>query len=162
MSEAERNWPGLAGRIENGGHILPVRVYFEDTDFTGIVYHGSYVRWCERGRSDFLRLLGINHTALLRGDDGRAEANFVVRRIEMDYLRPAYIDDVLEVHSRTHEIGAATLTLAQTVMRGAEALMRAKVQVVLLSRAGRPLRLDKHIRDAFGVDDPSGKERTRN
>ena len=72
---AER-WPDLAGRVLSDAsgrrrHVLPVRVYFEDTDFSGLVYHGSYVRWCERGRSDFLRLIGNDHKALSEGAGGR-------------------------------------------------------------------------------------------
>ena len=74
MSDTDKKWPDLAGRLdvtaEGRSHVLPVRVYFEDTDFSGLVYHASYVRWCERGRSDFLRLLGNNHHALMQGGDG--------------------------------------------------------------------------------------------
>src|SRR5512134_4143116 len=84
-------WPDLAGRlIEDAGgrrHILAVRVYFEDTDFSGLVYHASYLRWCERGRSDFLRLLGVRHADLIAPGDGAEPAAFVVRRLEIDYLR---------------------------------------------------------------------------
>jgi acyl-CoA thioester hydrolase len=83
------NWPDLAGRlIEDAagrGHVLPVRVYFEDTDFSGLVYHASYVRWCERGRSDFLRLLGGDHRRLIDGSDGAEPAAFVVRRNDVRF-----------------------------------------------------------------------------
>ena len=68
MSDRDDRWPDLAGRLIPGGHVLPVRVYFEDTDFSGVVYHGSYIRFMERGRSDFLRLLGVGHDALDRGE----------------------------------------------------------------------------------------------
>src|SRR6476620_8093939 len=99
------DWPDLAGRIltDAGGrrrHVLPIRVYFEDTDFSGLVYHGSYVRWCERGRSDFLRLLGNDHQALIKGAAGREPAAFVVRRMTLEFLRPARIDEILEVTTR--------------------------------------------------------------
>ena len=93
-------WPDLAGRVVSDAdgrrHVLPIRVYFEDTDFSGLVYHGSYVRWCERGRSDFLRLMGNDHQALIAGGAGREPAAFVVRRMHLEYLKPARIDEVLE------------------------------------------------------------------
>src|SRR5262249_30420902 len=82
--ERER-WPDLAGRIEGETHILPIRVYFEDTDCGGVVYHANFVKFCERGRSDFIRLLGVSHQGLANPEQGEP-AIFVVRRIEMDYL----------------------------------------------------------------------------
>ncbi len=105
-------WPDLAGRlIDEAGvrrHILPIRVYFEDTDFSGLVYHASYVRWCERGRSDFLRLAGNDHRGLIDGSGSREPAAFVVRRMNMEYRRPARIDEVLEVTTSLKETGAAS------------------------------------------------------
>ncbi len=74
-------WPDLSGRLVDTGHILPVRVYFEDTDFSGFVYHTAYMRWCERGRSDYLRLLGVHHNALAEGAFAGEPCAFVVRRI---------------------------------------------------------------------------------
>lgn len=146
-------WPDLAGRIvQHDGervHHLPVRVYFEDTDFSGLVYHGSYVRFCERGRSDFLRLLGNDHAGLLSGQDGREPAAFVVRRLTLDYLRPAQIDDVLEVRTRLKSMTAAALLLDQRVFRGEHELCRAEVMVVLVSRSGKVMRLSKALRSAF-------------
>ena len=142
-------WPDLAGRIEGDAHILPVRVYFEDTDFTGLVYHANFLRFFERGRSDFLRLLGINHNHLLQ-DGGTGEpAVFVVRRIEIDYLRPAGIDELLEISTRCTEIGGAKLVLTQEASRGQTVLARTKVTVVLISRSGRPQRIGALVRDAF-------------
>jgi len=137
-------WPDLAGRLVNRdgaqAHVLPVRVYFEDTDFSGLVYHASYVRWCERGRSDFLRLLGSEHRALIEGTGGEPAA-FVVRRLNLEYLKPARIDDVLEVTTRAKSMTAATLVLAQTVSRDGQALCEAEVTVVLVSVGGKVLRL---------------------
>ncbi len=72
----ERGWPDLAGRIDGRRHILPVRVYFEDTDFSGFVYHTSYLRWCERGRSDLLRLLGVHHSDLVAPGERRDPGSF--------------------------------------------------------------------------------------
>lgn len=139
MSEgAPQDWPHLAGRLEAGRHVLPVRVYYEDTDFSGLVYHASYLRFMERGRSDMIRLLGVHHSALAR--EG-ARLAFVVRRMEIDFLRPARIDDLLEVITEPAGNTAATITLAQTVSRSGEALVRARVQIVLVDEKGRPKRL---------------------
>ncbi|MCO5089275.1 MAG: YbgC/FadM family acyl-CoA thioesterase [Methylobacteriaceae bacterium] len=143
-----RDWPDLAGRIEGDTHVLPVRVYFEDTDFTGLVYHANYLKFCERGRSDFIRNLGIDHRSLEKPEQGDP-AVFVVRRIEVDYLKPASIDEVLEVVTRCAEIGGATLILSQEVRREAVVLARLKVSVVLVSKAGKPQRLGRLVREAL-------------
>jgi acyl-CoA thioester hydrolase len=138
-------WPDLAGRIEGDTHVLPVRVYFEDTDFTGLVYHANFLKFCERGRSDFIRLLGIDHRSLASPKDGEP-AVFVVRRIEIDYLKPARIDEVLEVVTRCAEVGGATLVLSQEICRDGAVLARAKVSVVLVSEKGKPQRLGRMVR----------------
>lgn len=142
-------WPDLAGRIQDKRHILPIRVYFEDTDFTGLVYHASYIRWCERGRSDFVRLLGLDHHTLMTPQDGSDSCAFVVRHLEADYLRPAKIDDILEVITECDEIGGASLSLAQKIMRGDDVLIKVKVKVVLISDKGKPQRLGTLANDAF-------------
>ena len=142
-------WPDLAGRIINGRHILPLRVYYEDTDFSGLVYHASYLRWCERGRSDFVRLLGLHQKALFEGEGPGGERFFVVRAMELDFLRPALMDDVLEVVSQVEEVGAAKVRLCQTVERGDQVLFRAKVTIVLINTEGRPARISEAIKGAF-------------
>ncbi len=151
---SKHSWPDLAGRLvtvaERRGHVLPVRVYFEDTDFSGLVYHASYVRWCERGRSDFLRLLGNDHRDLIDGGDGREPAAFVVRRMALEFLKPARIDEVLEVETRVKEIGAAHLVLDQRIRRDGAALFTAEVMVVLVSVSGKPLRIASALKAAFG------------
>ena len=141
-------WPDLAGRIEGETHVLPVRVYFEDTDFTGLVYHANFLKFCERGRSDFIRLLGIDHRSLASPSEGEPSV-FVVRRIEIDYLKPARIDEVLEVVTSCAEIGSASLKLAQDVRRDGTLIARALVSVVLVSRSGKPQRLGALVRDAL-------------
>jgi acyl-CoA thioester hydrolase len=146
---SEAGWPDLAGRIEGGRHILPVRVYFEDTDFSGLVYHASYLRWCERGRSDLLRLLGVRHADLIAPGEGAEPAAFVVRRLEIDYLRPARIDDVLEVTTECAEISGAFLLLVQQVRRLDVPLCKVVAKVVLISQSGKPMRLPPAVRDAF-------------
>jgi acyl-CoA thioester hydrolase len=150
-ASSEPRWPDLAGRIEGGRHILPVRVYFEDTDFSGLVYHASYLRWCERGRSDLLRLLGVRHADLIAPGEGAEPAAFVVRRLEIDYLRPARIDDVLEVSTETAEMSGAYLLLIQHVRRGDVTLCKVVVKVVLVSQSGKPMRLPPAVRDAFAA-----------
>lgn len=151
-------WPDLAGRLVDDAtgrhHVLPVRVYFEDTDFAQVAYHASYVRWCERGRSDFLRLLGTDARRLIDGSDSHEPAAFVVRRMNMDFLRPGRIDDLLEVTTRVKTLGGASVTLTQTVSRGAERLFEAEVTVVLVAVSGKPLRLSSAIRHAFGHTEP--------
>jgi acyl-CoA thioester hydrolase len=153
MSAGEQAWPDLAGRLvddSNGRrHVLPVRVYFEDTDFSGLVYHGSYVRWCERGRSDFLRLVGNDHRRLIDGEAGGEPSTFVVRRMRFEFLRPARIDEILEITTRVKEVGAATLILDQRISRHDAELCQAEVTVVLMSKSGKVLRLSKLIRGAL-------------
>jgi len=153
--EVPHRWPDLAGCIiEDGGgrrHVLPVRVYFEDTDFSGLVYHATYLRWCERGRSDFLRLMGNDHQALIAGAGGREPAAFVVRRMHLEYLKPARIDEVLEVTTRAKDATAATLTLDQRISRDGIDLFTAEVMVVLISASGKPMRLSSALRQALQI-----------
>jgi len=157
VAQALQDWPDLAGRLVAGdggrpSHRLPVRVYFEDTDFSGVVYHATYLRWCERGRSDFLRLLGNDHQALLEGRDG-SPAAFVVRRMTLDFKKPARIDDVLEVATRLAEMSTAVLTLDQSVTRDGMKLFEARVEVVLVSLQGKPQRLSQRLREVFALTD---------
>jgi acyl-CoA thioester hydrolase len=140
--------PAIAGRMVDGRHMLPVRVYYEDTDFAGHVYHANYLKFCERGRSDFIRLLSIDHQSLAAGKMGEPGV-FVVRHIEIDYLKPAQVDEVLEVVTRCADIGGASLKLAQEVRRGETLVARARVTVVLVSSSGKPQRIGALIRSAL-------------
>jgi acyl-CoA thioester hydrolase len=148
-------WPDIAGRIirdaDGQRHILPVRVYFEDTDAGGVVYHASFVRYAERGRTDFLRLLGTDARHLIDGTDNAEPAAFVVRRMTFDYARPGRMDDLLEVETRVKALGAASVTLDQTVSRDGERLVSAEVIVVLVAISGKPLRLSGTVREAFAA-----------
>jgi acyl-CoA thioester hydrolase len=135
------NWADLSGRISQAGHVLPVRVYFEDTDFSGFVYHTSYMRWCERGRSDYLRLLGITHNALQDGAFAGEPCFFAVRRLNAEFLKAAHIDDLLEVRTAPAELTKASIVLRQTIEREGQPVFRLQVQCVLLSIGGRLLRL---------------------
>ena len=127
-------WPDLAGRREGAVHVLPVRVYYEDTDAGGVVYHANYLKFCERARSDCLRVLGIHQNSL-------EDMFFVVRRMTCDFLKPARLDDLLEVETRFIEMAGARLELDQRVMLNGNTLFKALVTVALIDGRGRPKRL---------------------
>ena len=131
-----------AGRFVGRVHHLPVRVYYEDTDFTGLVYHANYVRYFERGRSDFLRLAGVGHAELLEQDEPLA---FVVAELNIRYARPARIDDALVVRTRYEAIKGPRLIIRQTVERDGEVLCRADVTAVCIHLDGRPRRPTKRL-----------------
>lgn len=139
----------LAGTLTPTGHALRIRVYFEDTDFSGAVYHASYLRFLERGRSDFLRLLGVWHHALAKDD-----LVFAVRRMAIDFDRPARIDDVVEVRTAVEELGGASVVLRQAIVRGEDTLIRAMVTVALLGSDGRVKRFPAAIRAALTPQNP--------
>lgn len=145
-------WPDLAGKIENGHHVMAVRVYYEDTDFSGVVYHASYLRFMERGRTDFLRLLGVDHRALFEeaGQEAPGFA-FVVRSMNIEYLKPAHMDDVLTIVTSPVEIAGASLTLKQEVFRGETLLLEAMVKAAFVS-GGRARRIPEALRKAMSPD----------
>lgn len=130
-------------------HSFPVRVYYEDTDAGGVVYYANYLRFAERARTELLRELGFDHTALLR-DEGLV---FAVRGCEAEYLRPARLDDLLEVRSRFVEATGASLWLDQTVTRDGETLVELKLRLVCLRADGRPARLPSVLRMAISAGD---------
>ncbi len=140
---AGTTWPDLAGRIVDGEHVLPVRIYHEDTDFTGLVYHAAYVRFMERGRSDMLRVLAISQRELAEEGDA---AGFVVRRMTIDYRRPARIEDVIEVRTSAITLKGASITLYQSIWTNDTYLVGALVQVALIAGDGRPLRIGGRLR----------------
>lgn len=116
-------------------HLLPVRIYYEDTDFTGLVYHANYLRYFERGRSDFLRLAGVHHAELAAGAE---PLGFAVRRMSLDFIRPARIDEALLVRTEFQSMRGPRVFVAQTLERGAEILVTAAVEVCCISLTGRP------------------------
>jgi acyl-CoA thioester hydrolase len=124
-----------AGWLEGREHVLPVRVYYEDTDFTGVVYHGNYARYFERGRSDFLRVCGVAHTDLLAHDPPSA---FTVARLEIDFKRPARIDDALLVRTSYEAVRGPRLFIAQSIVCDGVLLAQAKVVAAFIDMAGRP------------------------
>jgi len=142
----------LAGRLIAGGHTMPVRVYYEDTDFTGIVYHANYLRFMERGRTNYLRLVGADHRALFEQTEKEAPSfAFVVRSMKIDFLKPAFMDDLLEVRTLSREVSGASISLVQRIMRGADVLIEAEVRVAFVSE-GRPRRIPEPLRKAMGAD----------
>ena len=126
-----------AGRFEGRTHLLPVRIYYEDTDFTGLVYHANYLRYFERGRSDFLRLAGVRHAELLDGPD---PMGFAVNKMEIEFLKAARIDDALEVRTQFYAIKGPRMLIRQGLHRADETLVRAEVQACCISLTGRPRR----------------------
>ena len=133
-----------AGRFDGRAHLLPVRVYYEDTDFTGLVYHANYVRYFERGRSDCLRAMGIGHAELLEGDEPLA---FVVSEMALSFLKPARIDDALVVRTLYEAVKGPRLLIRQNVERGREVLCRAEVTAVCIHLDGRPRRPTRALVD---------------
>ena len=142
------SWPDIAGRMDGREHVLAVRVYYEDTDFSGFVYHANYIKFCERGRSDFLRLAGVHHRELHWGGSG-GRMGFVVRRMNCEFLRPATIDEVLEVRTRFLEARGARFELYQRILRDGEPVFAAAVTAALVDGAGRPKRLPEDMRAAL-------------
>jgi acyl-CoA thioester hydrolase len=131
MSEPSAGW------LEGREHQLPVRIYYEDTDFTGMVYHANYLRYFERGRSDFFRIAGISHTALLELAEPTA---FTLVRIELDFKKAARVDDALLVRTTYETITGARLMVSQRITRGEELIAQAQVQAVCIDLRGRAKR----------------------
>jgi len=142
----------LDGEIRDGRHVMSVRVYYEDTDFSGMVYHASYLRFMERGRSNYLRLLGANQRAMFEETQREAPGfSFVVRSMQIDFLKPAHIDDVLEIITEPEIVKGASITLHQRVVRDGEILVEAHVRVAFVS-GGRARPIPRPLRTAMDAD----------
>jgi acyl-CoA thioester hydrolase len=142
----------LDGEILNGQHRQPVRVYYEDTDFSGIVYHASYLRFMERGRTNYLRLIGADHRALFEAAAAEAPGfSFVVRHMDIAFRKPAHMDDVLTIVTAPEDVKGASVMLHQQVMRGDDLLVGAHVQVAFVS-GGRARPIPKPLRIAMKAD----------
>jgi acyl-CoA thioester hydrolase len=142
----------LDGVVRDGRHHMQIRVYYEDTDFSGIVYHANYLRFMERGRTNHLRLMGAGQHALFA--EAQAESPgfaFVVRSMQIDYFRSARMDDVLEVVTWPVVVKGASITMAQEVRRGADVLVKAQVRVAFISE-GRAHPIPKALRTLLKVD----------
>lgn len=139
MGEEAALAAGLSGELTRFGHRLLARVYYADTDFSGVVYHARYLEFLERGRSDYLRLVGVRHTELLDGVRGERVV-WIVRHMEIDFIRPARMDDVLTIDTRTEKISGARIFMAQEIRRSGEVLIAAKVEAAIVGENGRPKR----------------------
>lgn len=132
----EREDPS-AGWLDGREHVLPVRIYYEDTDFTGVVYHGGYVRFFERGRTDFLRVAGIGHAALLERPDPLA---FTVTKLAIEFRRAARIDDALQVRTCYQAVRGPRLFVRQRILRAGELIAEAEVVAACIDLSGRARR----------------------
>lgn len=138
---------GPAGRIgPDGLHVMPVRVYYEDTDASGIVYHANYLRFIERARTDVLRCAGLDHRRMMDGPEMTA---FAVRRMNLRFLAPARLDDALEVRTRFVELRGARISAQQSVWRGETCLFEAEVEIAVLDAQGRARRIPAFVRAAL-------------
>ena len=132
----------ISGEITPDGHVFPVRVYYEDTDMSGLVYHASYLRFAERARTELLRRTGTGQDHLLAAS-GLA---FAVRHMEIDYRAPARLDDLLEVVTRFSDFGGASLRAEQTIRRAGATLVRLLMKLACIDRHGRPARMPIELR----------------
>ena len=130
--------------LDDKTHQLSVRVYYEDTDFTGVVYYANYLKFLERGRTDALRCAGVSHAEILELDP---PLGFAVRKINLDYLKPARIDDALVIETRFKAAKGARLVISQRVICAAEVLVTAEVEAACIDLEGRPRRLPKPMLD---------------
>jgi acyl-CoA thioester hydrolase len=130
----------LEGVVSDGIHRLAIRVYYEDTDFSGYVYHSNYLKFCERARSDFLRVLGVDQNAMYA-----AGGAFVVRRMACEFLRPARFEDIITVESTPGGTAGARFEVRQRILRGNDVLFTADVTAVLIDGRGRPKRLTPEL-----------------
>ncbi|WP_379545747.1 YbgC/FadM family acyl-CoA thioesterase [Qipengyuania sp. DSG2-2] len=133
------------GLFDGPLHLYAVRVYYEDTDLSGITYHANYLRWFERARSDVLRLLEIDQRAAIEQGEGA----YAVADVALKYLRPAKLDDDIVIETRCTDIKAASVKMNQRAMRGDEALCTAQLRIGFVASDGRPRRQPQHWRDAF-------------
>jgi acyl-CoA thioester hydrolase len=136
------------GWFEGATHVFPVRVYYEDTDFSGVVYHANYLRFMERGRSEFLRLAGAGHQGMLAGTEPLVWA---VRRMTTDFRKPARMEDALTIRTMVLELAGARMRLEQAVLRGSDVLVQAEVEVCIITLDGRPRRVPDSTRKKLEI-----------
>jgi acyl-CoA thioester hydrolase len=144
-----------AGAFQGQEHVLAVRIYYEDTDLTGVVYHANYLRFFERGRSDFLRLAGVDHASLLERQDPAA---FTVTKMTIEFRAAARIDDALEVRTRFVDTRGVRLNVSQRILKGQTLIATAQVEVVCINLEGRvrrpPPELAEALRPWFSRESP--------
>ncbi len=138
----------LSGELTDHGHRLIQRVYYEDTDFSGVVYHARYLHFMERARTDYLRLLGVEQASLAIEGDTEGLV-FVVHRMEIDFKAPARMDDILTITTTTEKAGGAKMVLQQAIRREGVLLIAAKVIIAVINASGRPRRLPENLGRKF-------------
>lgn len=137
---------GISGAFERNIHILPLRIYYEDTDFSGRVYHANYLKYCERGRTDYLRLLDIHHERLAKLE---VPLFFVVRHMDIDFLAAAKIDDILQIKTHLVALKGVRFVLEQKVYCADDLLFKAVVTCAIINGQGKPTRIDADTRTKF-------------
>ncbi|WP_086995027.1 tol-pal system-associated acyl-CoA thioesterase [Rhizobium sullae] len=144
----------ISGELTETGHQLIQRVYYEDTDFSGLVYHARYLHFLERGRTDYLRCLGVEQRELITADaEGLV---FVVHRMEIDFRNPARMDDILTIVTCTEKAGGAKMVLRQEIRRGETPLIAAKVIIAVINAKGRPRRLPEALAKRMQIETQDG------
>ncbi|HEY1708893.1 MAG TPA: YbgC/FadM family acyl-CoA thioesterase [Rhizomicrobium sp.] len=132
------------GRFEGKVHILPIRVYYEDTDLSGIVYHANYLRYMERGRMEFFRGAGVAEFAHMDHDEPKA---WTLRKVQIEYFRPARLNDLVEVHTRLTELTGARMGAQQEVYCRGHQLTQASVEACVITLTGKPRRIPSTTRE---------------
>ena len=126
------------GWFEGKSFAFPVRVYYEDTDLSGVVYHATYLRFMERGRSEFLRASGTRHQGML---DAAEPLVWAIRRVTVEFIKPARVDEALTVRTRVQGLSPARMWLVQTIFRGEDVLTRGEVEACVITLDGKPRRI---------------------
>ena len=140
------------GQFVGRCHVLPLRVYYEDTDAAGIVYYANYLKFAERGRTEMLRSVGTDHRTL----ETTEGVLFAVRRCEADYLKPALLDDELTVWTEVSSVSGARMKAEQIIRRDVDDLVRISVTLACIDRDGRPKRIPERLRTIWGELTTSG------
>lgn len=138
--------PTGLGRFDGKTHILPIRIYYEDTDLSGVVYHANYLRFMERGRTEFFRLAGIGKMAML---DAAEPTAWTLRSASLDFFRPARLDDQVEVHSTCPLLTGARMVADQKIYAGGTLLVHGKVEACIMTLSGKPRRIPQAVRDTL-------------
>ena len=134
------------GFLEGKVHVLPISIYYEDTDLSGFVYHANYLRYMERGRTEFFRLAGISKMA---GLDEEEPTAWTLRSVHVDYLRPARLDDIIHVRSRLIGLSGARMQALQRITLGETLLVEGRIEACITTLTGKPRRLPKKVQETL-------------
>ena len=145
MNNPKGSLKGL-GHIEGNEHVLPISIYYEDTDLSGVVYHANYLRYMERGRTEFFRLAGISKMAGLEEEEPTAWA---IRSISVDYHRPARLDDIIQVRTRLTGLSGARMRAIQRIFCGETLLVEGRIEACVTTLTGKPRRLPKNVQETL-------------